>query len=153
VRAKVIHAPDGRVWTVRRHWAPRLGGERVWDRFRRRFRQGADAASNAGDVGDGCLGDLGDGIAVAIVVIVVVLVVLFVAIPIIVAIVDLLIVLLLAALGVAGRVLLRRPWLVEASAAGGLSLEYRVVGFRASAQKRDDLANLLTVGATLPPTG
>ena len=55
---RTVTTPGGHSWRVRRVWAPRLGGESLWDRFRRRTRLSRRVASEAGDVPDpGCAAD------------------------------------------------------------------------------------------------
>lgn len=147
--AKRAVAPDGREWVVRRHWVPRLGAETWTGRFRRRFskvsRRGRDVVDVAGD---GCVGDIGDGFAVAVVIVVIAAVAIFFVIPAVVAIVDLLIVLAVAVVGVLGRVLLRRPWVIEATD-GHLRYRWRAVGWRASRRTIDEIAGELAVGLPL----
>lgn len=141
-----VVAPDGRRWVVRRRWLPRLGTETVWGRFHRRFRQMARRAGDAADADPGCIADIGEGVAAAIAVTVGLLLLIFVLLPLLIAIVDLLVILLLALLGIAGRVLLRRPWTVEASSDNGTSLRWKVVGWRASAAKIDEVSTHLAAG-------
>jgi len=149
--AERVVAPDGREWVVRRRWLPRLGGETLWGRFHRRFRQTVRRAGDVADADPGCLEVVGEGIVAAIAIIVFVLVLIFVAVPLLVAIVDIVILLLLALLGVLARVVLRRPWLVEARANDGTALEWKVVGWRASGEWRREMAELLQAGVSLPP--
>lgn len=145
-----VLAPDGRRWVVRRRWLPRLGSETLWGRFHRRFRQSVRRAGDAADLDPGCLEIVGEGIVAAIAIVVVVLVALFVAIPLLVALVDVLILLVLAILGVVARVVLRRPWLVEARADDGTVLQWKVVGWRASDEWRTRIRDLLEAGVALP---
>lgn len=145
----VVVAPDGRRWVVRRRWLPRLGAENVWGRFHRRFRQTARRAGDAADAG--CLADIGEGVVAAIVVVVGLLLLIFVLLPLLIAVLDLLVILALAMLSVAGRVLLRRPWTVEASSDDGPSLRWKVVGWRASTAKIDEVSDQLAAGIR-PPT-
>lgn len=139
---------DGRVWRVRRRWVPRLGTDSVWRRFRRRVRSARERATDAADLDPGCLDLVGEGIAVAVVVILVVLAVVFIGLPLLVAVVDLVIVLLLALLGVVARVLFRRPWVVEAVSDEDEPevLTWRVVGWRTSGAKVDEVADRLEAG-------
>ena len=146
-----MRSPDGRTWVVRRRWVPRLGAETVWGRFHRRFRQTVKRTSDVADADPGCLDLLGEGLVAAIAVVLAVIVLIFVLIPLLVAVVDVVIVLLLALLGVAGRILLRRPWTVEARADDGAVLVWRVVGWRASGEQVDRAAEHITAGA-VPPT-
>ncbi len=144
--AKTILGPDGRQWQVRRRWVPRLGADTVPGRLRRRLRRTMDKTRGAGDsldVADGCLSVDLDAIAVVAIVIIAVLLAVFVVVPLLVALVDLLLLALLAVLGIVGRVVLRRPWVVDALASDGQHLQWRVVGWRRSGERRDQVAQML----------
>lgn len=151
---RTVATPTGHEWTVRRLWAPRFRGEtitgRVWRRLRgtgRRTGSGlADAASNPG-----CGADLFDELAIVIGVVVVVLVIAFVVVPLLVVVVDLLLLLLLTVLGLVARVVFRRPWVVEALGPDDLCLTWRIVGWRASGEAVDFIADALAHGAPPPP--
>lgn len=109
----------------------------------------------AGDVADadaGCLDVIGEGVVAAIAILLVVLLAIFVVVPLLVAVVDVAIVVLLALLSLVGRVLLRRPWTVEARSPDGPRLLWRVVGWRASGEQVANVAQLLASGA-VPPGG
>lgn len=144
--AQVI-APDGRRWTVHRRWLPGTSQESLYGRFRRRTRGTIRRTLDLADADPGCLEIFGEGLVVALVVILAVLVLIFVVIPLIVAVVDLLVVVLLAAIGVAAKVLFRRPWVVEAVADDGTVVRRDVVGWRASGETRADVARLLESGS------
>jgi hypothetical protein len=146
-----VQAPDGRTWVVRRRWAPWLGRETPWQRFHRRFRQTVRRADLA-DVGDaGCLVDVGEGLVVGILVVLAVLLAAFVVLPLVVALVELVGLLLLLALAVPARVVLRRPWTVEARAGDGGLLRWRVSGWRASGERCAEVAQLLASGVVPAP--
>jgi xanthosine utilization system XapX-like protein len=93
----------------------------------------------------GCLAPVG-------LVLVLVLLVVFVIAPLVIALVELLAVLLVGTVAVAARVLFRRPWVVEAVSGDAVPqvLTWRVVGWRASAAKVDEVADQLEAG--LGPT-
>ncbi|MFZ6004706.1 MAG: hypothetical protein ACOYXM_12340 [Actinomycetota bacterium] len=146
----VVVAPDGRRWVVRRRWLPRLGTETVWGRFHGRFRQTVRRVRDTADADPGCLADIGEGVVAAIVVTVGLLLLVFVLFPLLLAVLDLLVILLLALLSVAGRVLLRRPWTVEASSDDDVSLSWKVVGWGASAAKIDEVSTHLAAGIRPP---
>jgi len=146
-----VVSPDGRNWIVRRRLAPRLGAESLWGRFHKRYRKAVEQTGDVADVDPGCLDVVGEGIVAAIGVIIVVLVLIFIAIPLLVAIVDFVIVIGIALLGIGARIVLRRPWVVEASAGGGLTFRWRVVGWKASGERVDEIAKQIAAGAT--PTG
>lgn len=139
---------DGGPWEVRRRWAPRLGPETLWRRFRRRLRTTFRRAGDASDAG--CAFDVGEGIVALLVLLAAVLLLLFVLIPLLVALVDLLVVALLAVVGVASRVAFRRPWAVDAFGPDRQHLRWRVVGWRASGAKVAEVQQLLD-GGVVPP--
>lgn len=154
---RTVTTPGGHTWRVRRVWAPRLGGESLWDRFRRRTRLSRRVAREAGDVPDpGCAADLlDDAIAIVVIVAVVVFVVL-VAVPLLVAILDVVLLALLTVLGIGARIVFRRPWVVEARPVVPVPAElrrhtWRIVGWRASGEMVDAVANALAHGNPLPP--
>jgi hypothetical protein len=133
--ARRVTAPDGTEWTVRRRW--------VHAPIRPRWRGTRDA--DAFDVADG-LGDFGDSgifgvIAAVIAIVVLAALVAFVLLPLAILLVEVLLFVLLAGLGLFGRVLLRRPWRIEARAAGGgrRAVVREVSGWRDS---RDAIAEL-----------
>lgn len=145
--------PAGDEWRVRRLWAPRFRGEtltgRAWRRMRRTGRRtgdGLDVASSPG-----CGADLFDELAIVIGIVVVVLFVVFVAVPLLVALLDLLLLLLLTGLGLVGRVVFRRPWVVEALGPDQHRLTWRIVGWGASGEAVDYIADALAHGAPPPP--
>ena len=151
-----ITTPQGATWTVRRRWVPRLGTETLWGRFHRRFRRVFDRLRPKDvDIPDpGCLELLAEGFVAGLAILVALLVAVFVVVPLLVAVVDVAIVLLLAALGVLGRIVLRRPWVVEAVRAGGDEvIRWHVVGWRASGEHRDRVAEYLASTGTVPPDG
>lgn len=138
--------PGGQRWRVRVLWLPRhralarrFGG---WRRDRRKGR-GLDSPLDA--VPDG-----GDDVlfAVAVVVAVVLAVGLFwwVLLPLLLLVVDVLVVVVLLVAGVAARVLLRRPWSVEAARQDGHVVTRSIVGWRAALRERDDLAAAIVHG-------
>lgn len=145
---------------MRRRWAPRLGSETLLGRFRefltgvlRKRRKIGDHAEGIVEVG--CLLDeLGLVIGAGFLVLAVVLVVVFgVVVPVLLALVDVVGVLLIAGLGLLGRLVLGRPWTIEARAEGSGAVErWKVQGWRASLVRRDEIAELLAAGV-MPPGG
>ena len=148
--AREVQSPDGRRWTVRRRWVPRLGADTVWGRFHRRFRRTFRRTGDVADLDPGCAFDIGEGIAASFAVLIVILVLLFIVFPLLVAVVDVVVVLLLALAGLAGRIVFRRPWVVEANADDGRRLVWPVVGWGASNRHGDEVAQLLEAGITPP---
>jgi hypothetical protein len=96
--------------------------------------------------GDGCAVDIGDGLVGVLALLVVAAVAIFVVVPLVVAVIDLMVVLVLAGLGVASRVLFRRPWVIEATD-GQLRYRWRVVGWGPSRRRIAEIAGELSVGA------
>jgi hypothetical protein len=143
--ARSVTSPDGRQWTVRRRWTNRRLPH--WRRIRSGTSGGGDAAWWALDVGNDFLA----GIAIALVVLVLVGVFVFLVIPLIVFTLELLVVLLVVALAALGRVLLGRPWTVEARSGDDVRT-YAVKGWRASAEKVDEVATSLERGALATPS-
>jgi len=142
-----VDAPDGRSWTVRRRWVPRLGDESLWNRFRRRTRQAVRWTRELAPDG---LELLGESVAIGIAVFVISLLVIFVGLPVLFALLDLAVVLLLTLLGILARVVFRRPWVIEASDDDGQRRTWRVVGWRASGRKLLEIEQLLRIGLAPP---
>jgi hypothetical protein len=138
-----ILAPDGRTWTVRRQWVPRLGPETLWGRFHRRFRQTFRASTTAAESG------WADVLLESVVVSILLLLGLLLGLPFLVALLDVAMLLLLAALALGARVLLRRPWIVQAQAGDGTVRTWRVTGWRASLQRREEIEERLRLGLDL----
>ncbi len=159
-------APDDARWTVRVVWEPR------WRALARRFggwrrKRKKDRGGDSGDVVDGALRiddaatsgsgggradgfDLGDAVIVVVVVFLAVIVAAalfwWVLLPLLLVALDLMIVLVLLVVTVAGRVLFRRPWTVEATTGSGERVIAEVVGWRAALRRRDEIAELLRLG-------
>lgn len=138
---RTVVDPDGRRWRV----------GRVWFAGRTRWR-GADLRKI--DLSGFDLADLlaevpGVGLAIALVVVgaaVALLLVTFVL-PAVALLVELAVIALIAALGLLGRVVLRRPWLIRASEVGGeREIVRRVVGFRDSSEAVEALAEQIQRG-------
>jgi hypothetical protein len=131
----LIEDPRGRRWSVHRRW---LGLRRP------RWRGVEDPGfGNFGDVGG--LGD--DPLSAIVAVIGLILVLLFLvlfALPILIFGAELVLILAVAALGLAGRVLLGRPWTLEARSHDGRLVTRQAGGWRNSrealATLRDDAA-------------
>jgi hypothetical protein len=169
---RTVTTPQGDTWRVRRLWAPRLGGESLWRRFRRRSRMSRRVTEQAGDVADpGCVVDLLDDAIAVVVIVAVVVFVLLVAVPLLVAIADVVLLALLTVLGFGTRILFRRPWVVEARSLVPVPVDaragdawpsdattteprrhtWRVVGWRASGEMVLAVADALAHGNPFPP--
>ena len=115
------------------------------ERFRRRS---TSESTNWLDLPDFDI-DLG-GFAAAIVIVAVIVLLLLFGWPVLLIGIDLIWLLLVGLLGVVGRVVLRRPWRVEAVSASQRRQWY-VQGYRAAGRRRDEIANQFTHGHN--PTG
>ncbi len=126
----LIEDPRGRRWSVRRRW---LGLRRP------RWRGAEDPGFGDLDVGDDP-----SGILAVIGLILVVIFIVFFALPIVIFGVELAVLLGAAALGLAGRLLLGRPWTLEARSDDGRLVTRQAGGWRDSqealATLRDDAA-------------
>ena len=138
-------SPDGTAWVVRRRWLPGTSTDSITTRFGRRFRRVAERSDGL-DVDPGCGEVLGEGIAAAIALIAIVLLLVFVVIPLLVALAEVAILLLLAGAILVARVVLRRPWIVEAVDADGDAHRWDVVGWRASGAACTTVAQHLEAG-------
>jgi hypothetical protein len=132
---------------VRRRWVPRLGDESLWRRFRRRVRQAVGWTKELAPDG---LELLGESLAVGIAILVIGVLLVVVGLPVLFALLDLAVVLLLALTGVAARVVFRRPWVIELADDDGQVRTWRVVGWRASSRKLDEIEQVLRIGLPLP---
>lgn len=149
---RTVATPDGETWRVRRVWAPRLGDESIWARLRRRTRLGRGLLRGVGESGDpGCLVDALDDLILVLVIVIVVAFAFLVGIPLLLALLDLVALVLLTVLGIAARMVFRRPWIVEAEGPAGRRVTWRVVGWRASGETVDAAADALVRGIPLPP--
>ena len=159
MRTVSVTAPEGTPWNVRVVWAPRwralarrFGGWRAkrtgrsGDVVEGAFQAGGDIPTSGG--GGGL--DLGDEIAAIVVILIAFIlgVALFwwVLLPLLLVLLDVVIVLILLAVSIVARVLFRRPWTIEATAAGHDHLTTHVVGWRAALRRRDEIADSLRRG-------
>jgi len=89
------------------------------------------------------------GIVVVMVVLIIALALAwFFVLPALILILDVLLVLALAGLAMAARVLLRRPWIIEADSPSGHH-EWRVVGWQAARRQVDEAARWLERGGSM----
>jgi hypothetical protein len=171
VRKITATTPDGTAWTVRVVWQPRwkalarrFGGWRRKRRDSSSLLDGVDVPTGGGGGGHhgggGVLDSLFDDIVIAIVVIIglVVAGALFwwVLLPLLLLALDAIVVVVLLALAIPARVLLRRPWTVEAvrrAAGGGEWFATEVVGWREALRTRDEIADKIRLGYPAPVVG
>jgi hypothetical protein len=157
VRTIVATTPMGAQWRVRVVWQPR------WRALARRF--GGWRRKRHGDGGGGggasfdlpFVGSLDDLVAALVAIVVLVLFGLllwFVLLPLLLLLVDVIVVVVLLALAIPVRVLLRRPWTVEAvpvapdRAVNRFTVQ--AVGWRRALSTRDEIAQKLSDGYPAP---
>lgn len=136
----IVRSPDGRRWRTRRRWL-----ERPLPSPRRHWRKTKDEAADAWDLGIG-LDELAGGPIVVLVVAAVVVFVLLLGIAL-----ELVVVAALLVAGLLARVVLRRPWIVEATAMGDAEerVAFAVEGWRDSGTALGELRT--AIAASGPP--
>jgi hypothetical protein len=142
----VIISPDGDRWRVRRRWL-----DRALPKLSKSFRHGREEAEGNGFL-DGAFAFEGlAGTVIALVAIAVAVVAAVVLLPLIGVALELVLLVLLFTSGLFGRVVLRRPWTVEAIDLddGERSVAFAVKGFGAAGRAADELAG--TISASGPP--
>jgi hypothetical protein len=144
-----VTAPDGTCWRVRRRWLDRPA-PKPFSRWRSR-RTARDDGAIGDSWGLSALMDGLDGLAVVVTVIAAILLVVFVVLPLLGIAFELALLLGLLAASLFGRVVLRRPWTIEA-----VSIEdptrrsaFAVTGWRRSRRALTALA--AAVETTGPP--
>ncbi|HXF31756.1 MAG TPA: hypothetical protein VN522_09545 [Solirubrobacterales bacterium] len=137
-RGKVVKAPDGALWRVRRRWL-----DRPLPRLWRRFKE-----SRNEDLEDGALGALPNadwaegwwGIAIPIAAILIV----FVLLPLLGVALELIALIFVFCFGLIGRLFFGRPWIVEAvpqdGGDGKGAVAFPVKGWRRAGETVDRLA-------------
>ncbi|GAA1229222.1 hypothetical protein [Oryzihumus leptocrescens] len=174
---RLVAAPDGMDWVVRVVWEPRwsalsrrVGGWRRRKAGERKDFSGLDlpdvpvggSSHHGGSGGSGhhggggsSWGDLGDDLLIGVLVVVgmVVAGALFwwLLLPLLLAVVDLAVVILLLLAGVLARVVLGRPWVIEAVPRRGPARATQVVGWRNARREQERLAEQIAAG--LEPVG
>lgn len=135
--SRTVSSPDGNRWYVRRVWLP-------WrPKWRGRRKKPELRVNDRVEDAAGCLFDWD-----VLLVIVALLVAVFFAWPLLLALAELAVLGLLALLGVLARVILRRPWIVEATPATGPGRwRWKVVGWRRSGEVVELVAAQLGTGA------
>jgi hypothetical protein len=153
--AKEVVAPDGRAWTVRRRWDPRdPDRKRPFEEVRRQLSTRRQEFT-AGDLFEGGahgVGGLAEGGGIGFLLLLLIFAVAlawFVVVPLFFLAVEVVVVVTLLVAGVAGRVLLRRPWIVEATDDWTIH-RWEVVGWRASGDHARLVAEQLAAGMPLP---
>lgn len=150
-----VVAPDGTAWVVRRRWMPGRDTSSLWDRFRRRVRHVGRRARGAGEGLDAAADGaelLGGTVAALVAAVAVVLLLVFVVVPLLLALAEVAALLVVAGLILMARVVLRRPWVVEAVPDAGVVQRWDLVGWQASGAACLAVAQRLEAGI-LPPPG
>ncbi len=141
----IVKAVDGARWRVRRRWLdrPPPNLRQLW----RRNRKEADEVNWL----DAAWWTEGDSIVLGIAAVVVLVLVIFVLLPLLGVALELIAVLFLVSSGVVGRVVLRRPWIVEAQKLGDPEerVAFAVKGWRDSSQALRELRTALAAAG--PP--
>ena len=141
-----VTSPDGARWQVRRRWL-----DRPLPDLRRRFREYREEGSG-GDVLDSFwFVDFADSVWVGIVLAILVVLVAFVLLPLIGVALELTLLILLLGSGLIGRVVLRRPWTVEAVNLedSRRSAAYAIKGWRRSGRAVTEITT--AISAAGPP--
>jgi hypothetical protein len=150
MRERTVVGGDGRTWSVRRRWSSRPGVRTAWHRARLRSKRSTEGATTAGDYSLFSALLIQDGaVLLRWTVIAVVAAVLLLVTTFLLA-VEVAVLVFVVLVGLASRVLLLRPWTVEAVSDAGDRLTWEVAGWRASAALRDEIADSLRTGITPP---
>jgi hypothetical protein len=131
-----VTSPDGHRWEVRRRWADRRLPE-----LRRRFREARREKLDGDALWSLWALDFSSGIVLTIGSLVVLAMLILVLVPLVGVALELGVALLLAAAGVLARLLLGRPWTVEAVDLDdpGRRARYAVRGWRGSTREMETL--------------
>jgi hypothetical protein len=142
----IVTSPDGVRWRVRRRWLdrplPSLRNRWSGKRGEKALERGLDVAS---------AGEFVDNIWVTVAGIVVIAVAVFILLPLLGLAFEFVLVFLLLSSGILGRLLLDRPWIVEAAPEGETEdhTVFAVKGWRRSNEALRELRTAISAGA--PP--
>jgi hypothetical protein len=156
VTTRVVSTLDGSHWRIRRRWLPHRDGAGVRARFdthrRRRAEKRAKRADDdtsrwfdVVDVGSGVF-DFGWVMVVIAASLVLVLLTVSFGGPVLLLGIDLAWFVAVLVVGAFSRLVLRRPWSVEAVAHDGTRREWKVKGYRDAGRLRDALAGEFSRG-------
>jgi hypothetical protein len=148
---RTVRAPDGRSWVVRRRWMPRLGAGTTWGRLRGRSKRSTRHAETAGDYSIFSAFVVDDFAVVVRWIVIVVVATVLIVVSAFAAVVEIALLVLLVLIGISTRVLLDRPWTIEATPDVGESLTWQASGWRSSTERLDQIVTLLESGITPPP--
>ena len=139
--AKTVRGSDGREWTVGREWMPRAPRWRGLRRRRHPEEQQRHDNTDWGGAAEAAFSLEEIGLAI-LAVVALVLFVWFFVLPALIFVLDLALIVVIAVIGIASRVLFRRPWDVVASTNGPPAerVELPVVGWKASGEYIEEVA-------------
>jgi hypothetical protein len=145
-RGQVISSPDGDRWRVRRRWM-----DRDAPNLRKRFGRGRKESDGWFDLPLPDLFDSAAGLAILAATVIVLLLLFFVLLPLIGLLLELLVLFVVLSSGLFGKLLLGRPWTVEARNLDDpeRSVAYAIKGYRRAGDAVTELAS--AIGAVGPP--
>jgi hypothetical protein len=141
-QGSLISSPDGRAWKVRRRWV-----ERPLPNLRRRFRRGGEEVKGEGVLDGLLVADATEGwafLGIAIAVGFAVLILL----PLLGVALELIALVLVLVYGLFARIVLRRPWIVEAVDVEDVEerVAFAVTGWRDSSAALRELRTAIAAG-------
>lgn len=144
-RSQVITSPDGEQWQVRRRWL-----NRPVPKIRRSLRGANDEIALEGGL-EALSAGVGDSIPLAIGMAIGVALLVFLLLPLIGVALEIVLLLMLLSSGIVGRVLLRRPWTIEAVNLSHpqRSAAFAVKGWRRSSEVIDELSRAIPASGLL----
>jgi hypothetical protein len=139
-RSPTLTSPDGDQWQVRRHWL-----DRPVPKIRRSLPDADGTTALEGGIE--AFSSVGDSIPLAIGVAIVVALFILILLPLIGVAIEIALLIALLSSGIVGRVLLRRPWIIEAVnlAHPQQSGAFAVKGWRQSSRAITELATTIPV--------
>ncbi|HEV7774091.1 MAG TPA: hypothetical protein VGO48_12480 [Conexibacter sp.] len=142
----IVTAPDGERWRVRRRWLDRPA-PRPWTRWRRSRKRKDDSEAGGGWLSDAALTGVDSlgGLGLVIGAVVVIALLVFVLLPLIGIAFELALLIGFVMSGLFGRVVLRRPWTIEAVSLDepGRRSAFAVTGWRRSRRSLAALASAI----------
>jgi hypothetical protein len=143
-----VRSPDGDRWRVRRRWADRSFPDPI-DSLRESF---GEAVEGRGISGLLTPFDFGNSIGATLAIAAGVLIVCFVFLPLLGVALELIAALAVIAFGVLGKVVLGRPWVVEAADLddAGRSRTFAIKGWRASGRAVEEIGAAIAAGSPPP---
>lgn len=152
----MITAADGDQWKVSRRWTSRRGRLDRWWRFRKPGKDGEgfgvsdllDPLDFLGGALDGGLAGIAAVVVISVVVIVLAALLAFIILPILGVALEIAILFMLISSGVLGRIVLRRPWIIDVQNLDHpeLSRTYEIIGWLRSRRAIEEIKSLLASG-------